>query len=292
MESVGALLQNAAAYEIRGSDALDKRNWPEAVTQLRKAVELAPTNAFSRLNLGTALYLTGDSRGALEQFEAAVRLSPQFAKAHYGIGVLMEAQGKDDEAIKRFSSAAQYEPGDVQAHLSLGDALRRNGRLEESMSEYDQIMKIDPGVSQARFGYVMALVRLRRYQEARQRLADAMKVYPDQPGFAHAMARLLAAAPDDRVRDGKAALSIVEQLVKIQKTPALRETMAMTLAELGRYQEAVTWQRDAIAAAREVGRSDMTAALTENLRLYEGQRPCRTPWRDDDPVHNPRPQSN
>ncbi|MGH9148709.1 MAG: tetratricopeptide repeat protein, partial [Vicinamibacterales bacterium] len=289
MEEVAGLLQNAAAYEIRGSDALDKRDWPEAVTQLRKAIELAPNNAFSRLNLGTALYLTGDSRGALEQFEAAVRLSPQFAKAHYGIGVLMEAEGRDDEAIKRFSAAVQYEAANVDARMSLGEALRRNGRLEEAMAQYEEVVKIDPGVSQARFGYAMALVRLKRYQEARERLAEAMKVYPDQPGFAHAMARLLAAAPDDRVRDGKAALSIVEQLVKIQKTPALGETMAMTLAELGRYPEAIAWQREAIAAAKQAGRSDMTASMAENLRLYERRQPCRTPWRDDDPVHFPRP---
>jgi tetratricopeptide (TPR) repeat protein len=292
MEEVAALLQNAAAYEIRGSDALARRDWPEAVKQLRKAVELAPDNAFSRLNLGTALFLTGDSRGALEQFEASVKLSPQFAKAHYGIGVLMEAEGRDDEAIKRFSAAVQYEPADVAARLSLGDALRRNGRLEESMVQYDQVIKIDPGVSQARFGSVMALVRLKRYPEARDRLAEAIKVYPDQPGFAHAMARLLAAAPDDRVRDGKAALSIVEQLLKMQKTPALGETMAMTLAELGRFQEAVTWQREAVAAAKQAGRFEMSAGLAENLRLYERRQPCRTPWRDDDPVHYPRPQNN
>jgi tetratricopeptide (TPR) repeat protein len=290
MEEVAALLQNAAAYEVRGSEALDKRDWAEAVKQLRKAIELAPNNAFSRLNLGTALYLNGDSRGALEQFEAAVRLSPGFAKAHYGIGVLMEAEGRDDEAITRFSSAVQYEPANVEARVSLGDALRRNGKLEESMSQYEQVIKIDPGVSQARFGYAMALVRLRRYQEARDRLAEAMKVYPDQPGFAHAMARLLAAAPDDRVRDGKAALSIIEQLVKTQRSPTLGETMAMTLAELGRYQEAASWQREAITAARSGGRSELVPGMTENLKLYERRQPCRAPWRDDDPVHYPRPQ--
>jgi hypothetical protein len=106
------------------------------------------------------------------------------------------------------------------------------------------------------------------------------------------MARLLAAAPDDRVRDGNAALSIVAQLLKMQKTPALGETMAMTLAELGRFQEAVTWQREALAAAKQSGRSDVSAGLAENLKLYERRQPCRTPWRDDDPVHYPRPQNN
>ena len=53
------LLQNAQAYEIRGSEALTRRDWSAAVTNLRKAVELQPENALTRLNLGTALYLKG-----------------------------------------------------------------------------------------------------------------------------------------------------------------------------------------------------------------------------------------
>jgi hypothetical protein len=135
----------------------------------------------------------------------------------------------------------------------------------------------------------MALVRLQRYREARDRLTDAMNMYPDQPGFAHALARLLAAAPDDRVRDGRRALALVQMLLQQQKTMALAETMAMTLAESGEYEQAVKWQRDAMAIAGEAGRTDLVQPMAANLTLYEARRPCRTPWRDDDPVFFPRP---
>ena len=80
-----------------------------------------------------------------------------------------------------------------------------------------------------------------------------MNTYPDQPGFAHALARLLAAAPDDRVRDGRRALALMQTLLQQQKTMALAETMAMTLAESGEYEQAVKWQRDAMAAAEPGG---------------------------------------
>ncbi len=288
LDELGGLLQNAAAYEVRGSEALGKRQWPEAITNLRRAIELAPNDAGTRLNLGTALFLAGDAGGALEQFEAAVRLSPEFPKAHYSIGVLMEAGGLDKEAIEQFSAAVKYDPSYVEARFQLADALRRNGRLEESLPHYAEVMKTSPAVSQARFGYAMALVRLRRYQEARDRLTDGMKTYPDQPGFAHALARLRAAAPDDRVRDGRTALALVEPLLKQQKTIGLAETMAMALAELGRFDEAAAWQREAIAGATQAER-DALARLSENLRLYESRKPCRTPWREDDPVFHPRP---
>ena len=289
MDEIGGLLQNAAAFEVRGSEALGRREWADAIANLRKALELSPANAVTRLNLGTALYLAGDARGALEQFEAAVRLSPDFPKAHFSIGVLMEASGREQDAIDRFSTAVKYDPSYVEARMQLADALRRNGRLEESLIHYADVIRTSPSISQAPFGYAMALVRLRRYQEARDRLADAMKTYPDQPGFAHALARVLAAAPDDRVRDAPRALALMQALLKQQKTMALAETMAMTLAESGQYGQAVKWQRDAMAAAEQTGRADLVQPMAVSLRLYEARRPCRTPWRDDDPVFYPRP---
>jgi tetratricopeptide (TPR) repeat protein len=283
------LLQNSAAAEVRGAEALGKRQWTEAIVSLRKAIELAPDNAFTRLNLGTALYQTGDAAGSLEQFRTAVRLSPGLAKAHYGIGIITEAAGRDREAIDAFSAAVKNDPAYVEARLSLADALRRSGRMEESLPHYAEVIRVSPAVSQARFGYAMALVRLKRYQEARDRLADDVKTYPDQPGFAHALARLLAAAPDDRVRDGRRAMTLMQDLLKTQRTLEMGQTMAMTFAELGQFGDAVSWQRDAMEAAKQAGRQDLTARMEQNLRRYESRQPCRVPWREDDAVFHPRP---
>jgi tetratricopeptide (TPR) repeat protein len=284
---ISGLLQNAAAYEARGSQALGARQWSEAAANLTKAVELAPGNAFSRLNLGTALYMQGDENGALEQYREAVRLAPTLARAHFAIGVLMESRKQDAEAIKAFEAAIASDEKYVEPRFSLANALRRGGRVQESLTQYGEVLRLDPAVSQASFGYAMALVRLGRYQEARARLESATKTWPDQPGFLHALARLLAAAPDDRVRDGARATSIMNELLKTQQTIAMAETMAMALAESGRFDDAAQWQRDAVRAATESKRDDLVRKLSANLRLYESRQPCRTPWTPDDPVHHP-----
>ena len=83
LREVSSLLQNADAYEARASQALGARQWAEAATNLRKAIELSPGNAFSRLNLGTALYMQGDADAALEQYREAVRLSPTLARGPF-----------------------------------------------------------------------------------------------------------------------------------------------------------------------------------------------------------------
>jgi hypothetical protein len=67
--------------------------------------------------------------------------------------------------------------------------------------------------------------------------------------------------------------------------------MAMALAELGRFDEASQWQRNAIGMASQSGRLALAGRLAVNLRLYEARRPCRVPWTDDDPIHRPAPTS-
>jgi cytochrome c-type biogenesis protein CcmH/NrfG len=135
----------------------------------------------------------------------------------------------------------------------------------------------------------MALVRLRRFAEARAVLEEAARTHPEQPGLAHGLARILAAAPDDAVRDGGRALTIVQSLQKATASSvALVETEAMALAETGRFAEAVARQRQAIAMATDARRTDLATRLSENLRRYESRMPSRTPWADDDPVHAPR----
>ena len=97
---------------------------------------------------------------------------------------------------------------------------------------------MNPRAVRARLGYAMALVKLRRFQEARDHLAEAARLYPDQPELTHALARVLATVPDDRVRDGGRAMELVQELFKNDKSTDLGETMAMTLAELGEYERA------------------------------------------------------
>jgi len=62
----------------------------------------------------------------------------------------------------------------------------------------------------------------------------------------------------------------------------LDEMMAMTLAELGRFEEAAKSQRDAIAGAERSGRPDVAKRMSDNLVRYERRQPCRTPWRGED----------
>ncbi len=259
----------------------------EAVRQFRLAVELEPEDADLQLSLGMALDRAGRAREAFVELEAALRLDPRSAQANYMVGTLLERAGRDAEAMARYAAAAEQAPESVEAQLRLADGYSRAARVGEALLHYRRVLEVAPDSVAGRFGEAMALVRLGRHREARDRLAAARERHPDQPAFAMALARLLAASPDAGVRNGPAAAALAEALVATVKTTAAAETMAMALAEVRQFAGAVEWQRLAIDVARDAGRSDLAQLMSANLAAYSRGEPCRTPWRDDEPEYRP-----
>ena len=289
MAEVNTALRSPQVHWDLGLYAGAREDWPEAVRQFREAARLAPDLPVVRLNLGLALNRTGAARAALDQLEEAVRLDAGLAGAHFAMGTLYERSGRDREAIERYTLTASHDSSHAAAHLRLADTLRRTDRLEASLTPYRRALELEPDGREARFGEAMALVRLARHPEALARLRAAMARHPGDPAFPLAAARLLAASPDPRVRDGREALALARAVEQEHKTTAVAETMAMALAELGRFAEAVEWQRVAMAGAASAGRAGASQRMADNLALYRLGRPCRTPWRDDDPEHRPGP---
>jgi tetratricopeptide (TPR) repeat protein len=295
-------LDSGLSYELRGVRLMTDGDPAAAVEFFRRGVDITtPSTQLGRSlrhKLGTALFLSGNAEAGIRYFEETIRSAPTdgqdepAAKAHYSLGIVNASSGRGDEAIVHFTKAVALSPNYLQARLALGDALRRAGRVEAALPHYAETVRSNPRAGEARFGYAMGLVRLRRWAAARDWLVESIMVLPDRPDLSHALARLLVAAPDDRVRDGRRGLAIIEELLKTFKTTEIGETMAMTMAELGEFEQAVGIQRGVLEAARQSGVEADIRRITANLRLYERRQPCRTPWPDDDPIHQPVPSAN
>ena len=294
-------LESGLSYELRGIRALEARDFRAAAEFFRQGAALAPeTTGLGRSlrhKLGTALFLAGNVEGAVGQFEQVVRAAPPpeagadetASRAHYSLGVLAASSSRDAEAIAHLQKAVQYSPSYVEARQVLADTLRRAGRSPEALPHYAEILSLEPADAEARYGYAMALVAQERYRDARIWLEEARRTHPEDPRFGLALARVLAAAPDPQVRDGRRALTIVDQLLKGERTVELGETTAMALAETGDYAQAAAVQRQVMEAAAAAGLPVDRSRLRADLSRYESRTPARAIWPPDHPALRPPP---
>ena len=282
MVELDSLLISPQTFETRGIRALDEEDWSGAAAAFRKGLELSPDSAALHHRLGTALSMMNDPKGAQAEFETAVRTSPDYFPAQFSLGVMLQAEGRHQEAIEHFAAALKQRPTYSEARLRMASSLQRTGRAKEALEQYQQVLESNADLPEARMGFAMTLVKLHRDREARDTLSEAAKAPGDQIVYVHALARLLASSPDDHVRDGKRAMELVQQLLNRGRTPDLGETYAMTLAEIGRYSEAVSVQRDVLRAAERAGATKDEPRLAARLQLYERAEPCRTPWTDEE----------
>lgn len=298
-EELGTVLRSAAAYDVRGVRALESGRYAEAAEIFREGLTLAPRESpiarSMRHKRALALHLAGDVSGATRELEEAIRLAPASgrdepaAQAHYALAIMTAAQGRDDRAVELLMRATRYDEQYVQAYTVLGDLERRRGRFEASLAHYRTAVDLDPMAAAARLGYGLSLVRLHRYVQARAWLEEAVRAQPDRPELAHALARILAAAPDARARDGRRAMTIAARLLDAERRTDYGETMAMALAEAGQYEQAAAVQQEVLEAATRARLDRDVRRMRANLARYLRRQPCRTPWPADDAIHRPGP---
>lgn len=277
LQAQTGLLDSGLAHERRGMSALAAGRFDEAAAAFREGIALAPDDATLHHRLGVALMESGDTRGAGEQFEEALRLAPGFAEAHLSLGDLLAESNRFAEAVVSYEAAVEHRPDYLDAHFALGDTLNRMGRLTDALPHLERITAIDPAMADAWMARGVSLIQLARYREARDWLTRAREIHPDDPRMLFLLIRVLAASPDAGVRDGARALALMETQRNAPPSMELFETLAMALAEAGRFAEAIDIQRRAIAAAQQTGQSWAAPYLAENLARYESGQPCRTP---------------
>lgn len=288
VEALSPLLIGARTHFYRGIKAAQAKQYDRAAQEFRETLVLDPENVRARVSLARTLYLLGDRKGAHEQLGAALRRQPKHDEANYFMGRLLEETGSDAAAIVHYRTALASDADHAGAQYQLANALMRSGKYEEAARHYAKFIEYAPQHLPARLMEAMALVRSEgRHKEARRHLEEALEAYPDDPVFTQALARLLAASPDDEVRDGRRALDLAQGLYNRFHSPENAETLAMAYAELGQFDKADALQRGAIALAAWSGDSDLAQRLNGNLEVYRNGKPCRTPWHDDDPLFRP-----
>jgi tetratricopeptide (TPR) repeat protein len=275
VDSLQDLIKGERVHLIRGKLALESKRYQEAAAEFRKAVAARPDSVPAHLNLGAALTQTGDLKGAAAEFEETLRIDPTNIVAHYNLGVLLANENKHEQAIAHLQSVFEVDPNDIGARFLFAQELLKSGRLEEALAEFSRVVQANPDNEEALLEQVKLLVRKKRYAQALASLEKAHAQYPQKGQTVVMLAYLLAASPQNDLRNGARALELAQLVYKSTGAVEHGVLVTMALGELGRCSEAAELQRKLIAVAEQEHQTDLLTKLRAGLKQYEAGPPCR-----------------
>lgn len=105
------------AYTNRGTAYLKKGQYPKAIEEYNKALEINSSYAVAYYNRSVAYTSIGKYEKAVTDCNKALQLNPRHAKSYHNRGVSYWHLGSKDLAIKDFQAAAKLEHKEAQNFL-------------------------------------------------------------------------------------------------------------------------------------------------------------------------------
>jgi tetratricopeptide (TPR) repeat protein len=198
-----------------------------------------PDDADAYYKRGTAWLDKGELDEAIADFTQAIRLDPESPEPYSERGVAWYLKGEYDKATADCSEAIRLNPKDEMAYGNRGLTWCCKGEYGKATADYNEVIRLDPNN------------------------ADAY----------NNLAWLLATCPLEAQRDGKKAVQHATKACQLTgwKEVSFIDTLAAAYAEAGDFDEAVEWQKNAMAMCPENQRD----YCQSRLALYKSGKPHR-----------------
>jgi tetratricopeptide (TPR) repeat protein len=128
---------------IDGCAAEDAGDPDTAEHLYQQALEMQPSLAAARTNLGNLLYRRGELDAARAAYELALEHEPGQPEARYNLGNLLEDLGETELAIAELRRVCATAPDFADAHYNLGLLLTKVGGAAQARRHLERYLEID-----------------------------------------------------------------------------------------------------------------------------------------------------
>ena len=167
------------AHFALGSAYIATGKTAEAVVELRRALELAPTSDEGYRRLGDAYRASGLKAEAIQAYKRAVEVNPYYWENHNKLGSAYLRAGENEKALEVFQRVTELEPENPVGYENIGIVYFQQGKWNECIPAFQKALSIRPYFSvYSNLG--TAYFFLKRYDDAVPMFEKAVEMNPNE----------------------------------------------------------------------------------------------------------------
>lgn len=208
-------------------------------------------------------------------FKVAFNQTP--ADALYHIALTKIALGSVAEAEQDFDTLIKAAPLSPQPYFRKGELLYNRGEwMAAAEATLGGIRRSPPETRLNLYAGTASTFFRSRQHAAAAKIYEAALEEGFNPQIASFLAFLLATSSDDSVRNGARAVALAEQALKVDpNSPTTLNSLAVALAETGKFAEAVEMAERALASARALRQADAIRVSEARLAAFRAGKRIR-----------------
>lgn len=219
---------------VRAESQRRQGNLDEALIEFERVIETNPLMTVAYMGAGDIYREQGNFDTAERRYGTAARIEPQNFDAQYYHGFALQMLNRFQDAIRAYLRALAIRPNDFDANLNLAASYLELGEPIQSLAyaQRSVALRADSGPAHANLAAVYAA--LDRHAQAvieYQQAADLMLLGPE-------LLLNMADSLGYLERYGEMA-STLDQLLRIEASPAAWERMGKAMFKLGNYDRAL-----------------------------------------------------
>jgi tetratricopeptide (TPR) repeat protein len=167
---------SAETWLLLGTAKLNASDFPGALADLKKAIDLKPDLPDAWAYYGQALLRTGDPAAATEAYRKALDANPYSFAANLQMAILLKEADDIPGALECLRRAQQVRSKDLALRYQLASIALHEGSLEPARRDLEEIVKESPSYREAHVALATVYYRLKRKEDGDRERAIVLKL--------------------------------------------------------------------------------------------------------------------
>lgn len=276
---------NHFAFLNRGAIYALNENHQQAVVETTHCLELQSACLDGLFNRARYYSELGKTEEAIEDYSRAMELGYQSWElfyyrgyAFYMIGNTQQSQSDYQNAIqlKPYDDLIKQNPNEASHYFYRGFLYTGAGLYPKAIEDYSRAVELGDQSAELLTARGYTYLKMKAFEKAQADFERAIQSDTEAGDAYNCLAWLLATCPVSGYRDGNRALELARRNCELADTTRWNDlgTLAAAHAEVGQFDEAIRWIREAMTKAPEL-----------ELHRCEAQLACfekHKPYTDDD----------